>query len=189
MRTQVRLVADDLILRPWTARDIDDLVRALDDPEIERFTSAIPLPYTREHARAFIEEIAPTTWAHGGAEFAIERGGEAVGCIAVRQTERAGAPLGVTGYWVAAPARRQGVATRALRAVTDWALGTLRVGGLELVHDIHNAASCVVATRAGFVADGVVLDEAVFRDGRARWSDTASPSMRQRRAPMASRWQ
>lgn len=169
MHTQVRLVADDLILHRWAARDIAELARALDDPEIERCASAIPHPGSSGgHVRAFTGEVAPAPWAGGGAEFAIERSGKALGRVAVYRTERGGEQIGAVADSVAAPARRQRVPTRALRALTDGALGMLRRGARERVPDVHNSIARVVATPAGFVTERVVLDEAIIRDGSPR---------------------
>jgi len=62
------------------------------------------------------------------------------------------------GYWVAAHARGRGVATRAVRMLTDWAFGTLLLERLELRTQRDNHASQAVAAHAGFepVASPVV---------------------------------
>jgi RimJ/RimL family protein N-acetyltransferase len=61
---------------------------------------------------------------------------------------------GELGYWVAAPARGKGVAPRAVRLLSGWALEEL---GLPLV-EIHvlpaNTPSHAVARKAGFSAAG-----------------------------------
>jgi RimJ/RimL family protein N-acetyltransferase len=57
------------------------------------------------------------------------------------------------GYWTAVPARGQGVASAAVRAVTGWAAASFGAVGLRrimLVHDVDNPASCRVAERAGY---------------------------------------
>lgn len=62
------------------------------------------------------------------------------------------------GYWVAAPARGRGVATRALQLLAAWAFGTLDLERLELRAQPDNRASQAVAARAGLtpVAEPVV---------------------------------
>jgi len=63
------------------------------------------------------------------------------------------------GYWLAAPARGRGQATRAVRLVAGWAFDTLGLERLELRAQRGNHASQAVAARAGFrpVATPVVL--------------------------------
>jgi len=60
-----------------------------------------------------------------------------------------------TYYWVAASHRGQGLAARALATVSRWAFEELQLFRLELGHRVNNPASCRVATRAGFIAEGV----------------------------------
>lgn len=69
-------------------------------------------------------------------------------------------------YWLAAGARGRGLATAALTAVADYAFadGLFR---LELGHRVNNPASCRVASRAGFVAEG--LERAKLRYGDERF--------------------
>ncbi|MHA7144967.1 GNAT family N-acetyltransferase [Arthrobacter sp. TmT3-37] len=57
-------------------------------------------------------------------------------------------------YWLASTARGHGYASRALDTVAANAFedGLFR---LELGHRVNNPASCAVATRAGFVAEGL----------------------------------
>lgn len=164
----VRLISGDLVLRRWQPMDVDALVAGLQDPAIERFTTVIPYPYTAEHGRRFLDEIVPAAFASGGAEMAIVRAGSVVGSIAVRGQGEPGERVGRVGYWVAASARRQGIATRALSLIAAWAPVALGLCSLELIHDVDNIASCRVACRAGFAIDGVTLEDATYRDGTPR---------------------
>jgi len=57
------------------------------------------------------------------------------------------------GYWIAAHARKQGVAARALETVSRWALGTQEIvplTRLDLFHTAANQASCRVAVKCGY---------------------------------------
>jgi RimJ/RimL family protein N-acetyltransferase len=63
---------------------------------------------------------------------------------------------GEIGYLVAPVARSRGVAGRALRLITDWALGDLGLERVELLIDVDNEPSHRVAERAGYVKEGVL---------------------------------
>ena len=69
------------------------------------------------------------------------------------------------GYSVCAWARRQGLATAALIAVTDWVFRTLGLHRLSLLHGTDNPASCKVALAAGYVREGILRDACVRPGG------------------------
>jgi RimJ/RimL family protein N-acetyltransferase len=60
------------------------------------------------------------------------------------------------GYVVAPAARGRGVATAALRALTDWAFLAEDALRIELLISVQNAASKRVAQRCGYVREGVL---------------------------------
>jgi [ribosomal protein S5]-alanine N-acetyltransferase len=137
-------------LRAWEESDTADLVAALQDPDIPRFTR-IPSPYTEAHAREF--------FARGGAAnetgFAIvsARDGKLLGGIGLRD---AGESRGEVGYWVRAEARGRGVMRRALRLVARWAFDELGLVRLQLLTRPDNPASQRAAEGAGFRREGVL---------------------------------
>jgi RimJ/RimL family protein N-acetyltransferase len=59
------------------------------------------------------------------------------------------------GYIVARDARGRGIATRALRLVTDYALGEVGLERVQLLIDAENEPSLRVAKRCGYVREGV----------------------------------
>jgi RimJ/RimL family protein N-acetyltransferase len=60
------------------------------------------------------------------------------------------------GYWVAADARGQGVATRGLQLLCGFAFDSLGVARIELWIDPQNVASLRVAERVGFAREGLL---------------------------------
>ena len=103
----VRVSGTGLTLRPWRPGDEGALVRALNDPDVERFMNAIPVPYSTADAMAWVCELAPAAWAAGGAEFALDLGdGLAIGSLGVRREDRGDGVVGVVGYWVTPPCTR-----------------------------------------------------------------------------------
>ena len=69
------------------------------------------------------------------------------------------------GYVVAPSARGRGVATEALRLLTEWALTDLKALRVELWIDVLNEASKRVAEHCGYVREGV-LRSVYFKQGR-----------------------
>jgi RimJ/RimL family protein N-acetyltransferase len=143
------LTDGEVTVRGLRESDIPAIVVACQDPEIPRWTR-VPSPYTRAHAVEFVERSA-RTWEQGtDAPFVIVDAdtGALLGAIGVHRFggEDDGPEV---GYWLEREARGRGVATRALRLVTDWACRELGVR-LLLQADVRNAASRRVAEKARF---------------------------------------
>jgi RimJ/RimL family protein N-acetyltransferase len=147
-------LSDDMItLRPKGRGDVDALVAICQDPEISRWTR-VPSPYTREDAEGWIAAAELDRQAGLGIDWlAVDESGEVVASIAVQHI-RPGEGVGEIGYWVAAPARGRGIATRAVRLAADWALAELGLRTLELLTHEDNLASQGVARAAGFTQTG-----------------------------------
>jgi RimJ/RimL family protein N-acetyltransferase len=162
--TIAEIRTERLLLRPFRPEDADPVFRACQDPGIQRWLLALPSPYRREDAEAFVTGLAVAGRAEGHAlHAAIEVGGELVGSSGLHHLGegRFGPEI---GYWVAPWARGRGYAAEAARALADWALahGAPRV---HLVTDVANTVSQRVAERAGFSREGVVRSCLGYEDG------------------------
>jgi RimJ/RimL family protein N-acetyltransferase len=144
-------------LRPWRKDDAVELVAALDgDEEIARWLDSIPQPYTAADAKAWLAQAAQAWSEDAGYPFAVVDAatGRLLGGMGLRWNDRVN-QVGEVGYWTRADVRGQGVTTRALRLVSDWALGVAGCERLALRADTENIPSQRVAERAGFVREGV----------------------------------
>ncbi|WP_405148081.1 GNAT family N-acetyltransferase [Sphaerisporangium sp. NBC_01403] len=146
--------AGPIVLREHLKTDAEAISRGCADPEIVRFIPTVPSPYGRDDALAFVTEVVPADWSHGGAAFAIADAatGEWQGNIGLKPLNARGA--GEIGYLLAPWARGRGLATRAARALAEWAFSQ-GVHRVELVADVENVASQRVAMAAGFQREGI----------------------------------
>jgi RimJ/RimL family protein N-acetyltransferase len=142
-----------ITLRAKGRDDVDTLVAICQDPQISRWTR-VPSPYTREDAEGWIAAAELDRQAGLGIDWlAVDAQGDVVASIAVQHI-RPDERVGEIGYWVAAPARGRGIATRAVRLATAWALGDLGLRTLEIMTHEDNVASQCVARSAGYVETG-----------------------------------
>ncbi|MEV6346792.1 GNAT family N-acetyltransferase [Actinoplanes sp. NPDC051851] len=131
-----------LLLRPWADTDATDLAAALTDPDVLSWTR-LPAA-TEETALAWIATQHANRAAGTRYSFAVIRDGHAIANVALKL------PAAEVAYWTAAPARGQGVASRALAKLTTWAFTRFGMESLALLHRAGNEASCGVARRAGY---------------------------------------
>jgi [ribosomal protein S5]-alanine N-acetyltransferase len=163
----VLAAAGGLTLRPWLPSDAGVVAAAYSDPAIRRW-----------HRRGIASEDEAreliAAWNRGwraettGCWAVVAAGpGQVVGRVTIRDVSlRLG--LGEVGYWVLPAARGAGVAVRAVREASRWALGDLGLHRLELGHSVLNAASCRVAAKAGFRLEGTLHGALLHADG---WHD------------------
>lgn len=153
------------LLRAWRPTDasaLHDAVAA--DPSLSRQLGGAELPDVADCADLIATRLAAT--GPGGHHLAVTVDDVAVGDIGLSALDRVHDTAWVS-YWLAPEHRGRGLATRALEAVARWALDDLGLFRLELGHRTNNPASCRVATRAGFVAEGV--ERAKLRYGSERF--------------------
>jgi RimJ/RimL family protein N-acetyltransferase len=142
------------------------LARALEDPDILRNTR-VPEPPPPGFAATWIGRYEEGRREGAREGFALEdETGAFLGLGVVPRIEREAATAEL-GYVVVPEARGRGVATEALRLLTEWAFGELGMIRLELMIDVQNHASKKVAERCGYVREGV-LRSAYFKQGRRR---------------------
>ncbi|GGP12619.1 GNAT family N-acetyltransferase [Nonomuraea glycinis] len=133
-------------LRAWRADDAPVVLRAFSSPDMSR-QAAWPV-VTLKDAVGWI-----ASWAEVGHAFAVTLGGEVVGNVAV--TDIDAHENGWVSYWTVPEARGRGIAVAATEELARWAFGERGLYRLELGHRVDNAASCRVATKAGFRPEGV----------------------------------
>jgi RimJ/RimL family protein N-acetyltransferase len=143
--------AHGLLLRPWSADDAADVLRLAQDPVTKDWSASLRPVDDLDAARDWIAK------RQSGGRFdwvACDAGtGEVVARVGLHHFDAAvSCELGY-GVW---PAHRgNGIAVRAARAAAGFALSQLGMAKVTALHAVGNAASCAVASKAGFVLEGV----------------------------------
>lgn len=152
---------EDLVLRQPDERDLEAIVTGCRDPEVLRYIPMIPSPYAVADATEFLEAVR-TNWRDGQERtFSVVNSAcEFLGVVTIRLREG-----GTVGYWIAPSARGRGVATRAVKAVVEWAAAEQGIARLQLMTHPGNLGSQRVAEKAGFRRIGTTAHEPPFRDG------------------------
>lgn len=143
------LVDGVLSLRVPEERDLPAIERGLGDPEVVRAFGAADLTARR------LLELNRRRWIDGeAATFAICDGADS--CLGHIFVNLGASRRATVGYWLLPEARGKGLATRALRLVSQWALTNLDLARLWLLTEEWNRPSQYVAERVGFRREGVL---------------------------------
>lgn len=149
----VEIAAGRLQLRPWTPYDEDDYLRAVNDPEVARWTG-YPSPYPPELAQTFLSERAPEGWASGvHLTWAVRDAttGAVLAGVGLQRIEGGAADI---AYWALPEGRGRGVTSDAVAAVCRWAFATLDLARIGWACSAGNHASRAVAQKVGFTFEG-----------------------------------
>ena len=158
-----RIAIDETtVLRPWLPDDAAALVEAFDDQAIRQWH--VNRADTEDEARELISRWqsgwaaeSEFNWAIVGADDTL------LGRLALKGVDLFDAAAEVA-YWTCAPARGRGLCTRAVVILSAWAFDA-GFHRLQLHHSTRNLASCRVATKAGFRAEGTRRGAALHVDG------------------------
>ena len=159
----MELLLRQCVIRNWREQDISSLVLHANNRRIWRnLRDRFPHPYTIADA---IDWIQQTTRATPETHFAIAAGGEAIGGTGLDlQTDvfRRSAEIGI---WVAEPYWGRGIATEAVRAMTEFAFAHFDLCRVYAGVFEWNPASMRVLEKVGYTLEGR-LRRSVTKDGR-----------------------
>ena len=159
------LQGERCLLRALVPADAPALAAHADDPAVARnLFDGFPQPYTPEAAVAWA-----TRESHSGAfgwVWGVVVDGAVVGCIGLKQDSgwmRCNAEI---GYWIGQSHWRRGLASDAVRQVTDWAFAAVpEITRVFAPVFAWNEGSQAVVRKCGYVREGA-LKQSAIKDGR-----------------------
>jgi len=159
----MELVHEKITLRPFCPADAPLMAILANNEKISRnLRDGFPHPYTLQDAEIFITRFSnqdPVTF------FAIEFRGEYAGNISLMPGTDVYRKSAEIGYFLGEPFWNKGIATIAVKLITDYGFYTL---GLARIHTgiyEYNPASMRVLEKCGYQREGV-FRKSVFKMGR-----------------------
>jgi ribosomal-protein-alanine N-acetyltransferase len=137
-------------LRPWSVHDVDALVAAWADPDIQKWT-LVPVARSAADALRWISAEQLRRDRGLALDLVVARADDEREVLGeVGMVLLAGGPSRAElGWWVGPEHRRQGIATRAVTLFADWLRDVLEFDDLFAEVDMDNPASVWVAESAG----------------------------------------
>jgi len=156
-------------LRPWRVGDEASLVRNANNRRVWRNLARLPHPYTLNDADEWIARAGAKLPA---TDFAIVVRDEAVGGIGIEIGRDVFHRSAEIGYWLGEAHWGRGIATEAVRAITEYAFVTFDLCRLHAGVFEWNPASMRVLEKAGYelearhrknvTKDGETIDRLVY---------------------------
>ncbi len=150
---QVKLLAENLVLRPFTVEDAPTIQELAGDERIADTTASIPYPYPDGEAERWLDRLHHETESGETLAYAITEieGGEVLGCVSLMHMANGEGEL---GYWVGVPYWGRGMATRAARSLVAHGFEVLGLRRIQARVLSRNPASGKVLLRLGFIHTG-----------------------------------
>jgi [ribosomal protein S5]-alanine N-acetyltransferase len=154
----VTIKTKDFILRPMTLKDAQGYLENHEDREARRNFMSVPknLKETRKEIKEGLKKSLLF--------LAIEVGDEFVGFISLK-ADRNGKYSAVISYGINKKFRNKGLATKAVKKVTDYGLRKLKLKRISGTCRTFNKASAQVMEKSGYKLEGI-LRKNKFKDGK-----------------------
>ncbi len=135
-----------------------DLAAAAGDKRVQdNLRDGLPFPYTVENAREFIAAMG----ASDEYIFAVTTDGRFAGCISATPQKNIHRLTAEVGYYIAPPFWGNGLATQALKLMSEFVFENTDIIRLYAEPFARNKASCRVLEKAGFCFEGTLKSNAV----------------------------
>ena len=186
------LKSDTLTMRPMRPSDAEDIYRAVQDPEIPKFTT-LPADYPIDLAIEFANTRAAASFVNKTElVFVIEdsrlENSSASTSTSTSDSKSANLASGYPysngfagvmslhtidipnhraeiGYWLAKEARGQGICTKAAELITEYGLMTIGFKRIDGIVDVRNEPSKAALLNAGYEFEGIMKSYVTRRDG------------------------
>jgi len=160
-------VRDSAVLRPWALSDAGAVIRAFDDPTIQRWHAR--RVDSVDEAQALISSWIDSWATKSECHWALvdEVSGTLLGRVALKGIDLFDGSAGVA-YWIVPDSRGRGLCVDAVTAVSNWAFRDAGFHRVSIEHSTANPASCRAAQKALFTIEGVRRGAAQHADG---WHD------------------
>ena len=159
----MELILTQAVIRSWRMEDIPSLVRNANNRFVWRnLKDRFPHPYTTADAEQWIRQVTGT---NPETHFTISIGGEAVGGIGLDLQGNVFRRSAEIGIWLGEPHWGRGIATEAVRALTEYGFTHFDLCRIFAGIFEWNPASIRVLEKAGYSFEGR-LRKSVTKDGQ-----------------------
>ena len=163
----MQLKRNKIILRPLADNDKDELARLANNKKIwDNLRDIMPHPYTTDNAIFFINQVKQED---PQMTFAIEYDGQFSGVIGLTGQQDVYKKTAEIGYWIGEPFWNKGIATEAVKLITDYGFNQLDLVRIHTGVFEYNLSSMKVLDKCGYKKDGV-FEKSIIKNGQI-WNE------------------
>ena len=152
-----------ITLRDYTIKDVERLVTLANNKNVSQYlVNTFPYPYTKSDAVWWIKTGSK---ANGIVSKVIKYQNLFVGSVGITPQSGWREHVAEIGYWLGEEYWGNGIATKALTQMTDYAFSVLRYRKLFAEVLSENKASMRVLEKCGYELEGILKQE-VCKDGK-----------------------
>ena len=147
-------------IREWRFEDKTALAATLNNPKVlDMLRDGLPSPYTEQDAEDYIRAMLASDPGKVFA-FAVTVDGKVIGSVSVTRRDNIHYRTAELGYYIGEPYWGRGYMTGAVRQVCRLVFECSDIVRIFAEPFAHNAASCRVLEKAGFVCEGTMKSNA-----------------------------
>lgn len=153
-----------ITLRKPEEQDIVPLFEGVQDPLIPKFTR-IPANYQMANAEHYVRERSPNGFTmRTELQLVLEYDGKFAGALSFHTLDLEDAKAEI-GYWLVAEMRGKGIATNAIKLLTEFGFESIGFHRIEALVVESNVPSLQVLAKAGYKQEGILRDKSCCGDG------------------------
>jgi ribosomal-protein-serine acetyltransferase len=163
-------VDSEIELKQLERADAIDIFKTIDSQReyLGRWLPFVEFTKKLEDSEVFVESVVNAPEDRFEYVFAIRKGKEFVGLIGFKGTDKSNKKTEI-GYWLSEPNQRQGIITKSVEKLCDFAFNELDINRIQIKCAVGNESSIRIPQRLGFIFEGIerqgeLLNGNVFTD-------------------------
>lgn len=149
-------VDSDFVLRQMEPADAVDIFRTIDSQRsyLGRWLPFVPLTRAVSDSEMYVDSVVNAPATRFDYVFTIRKGNTFVGLAGYKDTDRLNRKTEI-GYWLSEPFQKQGIMTRSVARLCDYAFHELDLNRIQIKCAVENHASIAIPKRLGFTFEGI----------------------------------
>jgi [ribosomal protein S5]-alanine N-acetyltransferase len=149
----MKLKTERLIIRSLEPKDAKELSILGNNPKIaQNLTDAFPNPYTLQHAKQWIKKNNDPK----STNYVLTLDNKVIGGIGLSIKNGERKHVAEVGYWIGEAYWGKGIATEALKAITEYTFKTFKVERIEAKVYTWNPTSGHILEKVGYKCEGLI---------------------------------